>query len=100
MEGIYPPFNSKGAYLVVADMLAFMANSVISTRSTQSFWLCLTIEQNICPTLRLVHSVCQSVWGWNEVDIRSFAPNILCNSPHHLDVNLESLSLTIELGSP
>jgi hypothetical protein len=34
------------------------------------------------------------------VDIRSLAPNILWSFLHHFDMNFESRSLMIKLGSP
>jgi hypothetical protein len=37
IDGIYPSFNSNGAYPVVFDMLTFMANSVIGILLHQSF---------------------------------------------------------------
>ena len=100
MEGMYPPFSSKGAYWMVPNTLALMANLVRLTLSIQSLWLDHTTMWNIWPTLRFACSVWPSVWGWYEVDIRSLVCNILCNSCHHLDMNFESQSLTIELGSP
>ena len=61
IEGMYPPFSSNGAYLVVADTLAFIANSVMSTRSTQSNWSGRTSDQKIWPTVRFARSVWPSV---------------------------------------
>jgi hypothetical protein len=54
----------------------------------------------ICPIFLFIHSVWPSVCGWNDVNIRSFTPSILWSSFHHYEVNLESQSLTIKLGSP
>ncbi len=38
--------------------------------------------------------------GWNEVDMSSFAPIRRCNSFQNLEVNFESLSDTMDSGSP
>lgn len=80
--------------------LEFNANSIIGHFSTQSFWSASTIDRKIWPIERFTRSVIPSVWGWNDVDIRSFAPSKWCTSRHHRDVNFESLSETMDLGSP
>src|ERR1700720_2126024 len=54
----------------------------------------------ICPTERLARSVAPSVCGWNTVDINSLVPNNQWVSFQNLEVNLESLSDTIEWGNP
>src|SRR5579875_2343442 len=81
-------------------MLEFIANSSIGHFSTQFFWSAFMVDRRICPMERFIRSVTPSVWGWKEVDIRSFAPSNRCTSRHQRDVNLGSLSETIDFGRP
>src|ERR1700720_3250462 len=56
-------------------------------------------NRRICPTERLAHSVSPSVCRWNAVDINNLVPNNQRVSFQNLEVNLESLSDTIEGGN-
>src|ERR1700742_4257160 len=81
-------------------MLEFKANSTYGIFISQSCWSARIALRNICPIDLLARSVAPSVCGWNDVDISNFDPNNLCNSRHQTEVNLGSLSDTIESGSP
>ncbi len=100
MDGKYPPFSSNGANFVVWLMLTLIVNSIKLIQFIWSFWLGWISVLNICPIKWFICSVIPSVWGWNDVDMRSLAPRSLCSSLHHSEVNFESLSLTMDLGSP
>jgi hypothetical protein len=60
----------------------------------------LTSACTICPIDWLACSVTPYVCGWNDVDIRSFAPSKWWSSFHHFDMNLASQSNTILSGNP
>ena len=81
-------------------MLELIANSSIGHFSTQFLWSAFTVDLRIWLIERFTRSVVPSISGWNDVDIRSLAPNRRCTSRHQREVNFESLSETIDLGRP
>src|SRR5260370_15801945 len=72
--GKYPYMSSNGAKPVDLFMLEFIANSIIGICIIQSHWSGQTLVLNICMTFCIIHSVCPSVWGWNEVDNFNLTP--------------------------
>ena len=78
-------------------MLQLIANSSIGHFSTQFLWSAFTVDLRICPIEQFTRSVASSVSGWNDVNIRSLAPNSRCTSRHQREVNFESLSETIDI---
>src|SRR6266481_3808655 len=81
-------------------MLLLSANSTIGHKAAQSFWSLQTMVCNTWLIEQLACSVAPSICGWNTVDIRSLVPISQCNSFQNLEVNFESLSDMIELGTP
>src|SRR6266481_6325987 len=81
-------------------MLLLSANSTIGHKAAQSFWSLRTMVRNTWLIERLARLVAPSVCGWNMVDIRSLVPISRCSSFQNLEVNFESLSDTIESGTP
>src|SRR5258708_7912509 len=98
--GMCPYISSKGAYPIDLFALEFNANSVMGNWSTQSHWSGHTVAHMIWMIVLIIHSACPSPWGWKEVVIFSLTPSKQCSSVQNLDMNLESLSETIDFGSP
>ncbi len=92
--------SSNGANPVVLFTLELIVNSVIGIFNVQSCWSGHIVALSIWMTLCIIHSVCPSVCGWNAVDNFSFTPNSWCSSIQNKDMNLESQSETINVGSP
>ena len=91
----------KREYPVLWLIVLFIANSVnvsASNHANRGFlWMC---AYKICSNVRLVRSLCPSLWGWNAVEALVLVPRIHHNSCQRWAVNLGSRSWISSFGMP
>jgi hypothetical protein len=98
--GLIPIRSSWGERRVMSCLQELCAYSAIGSIFAQLFCHPVIHARRYCSTHAFIHSVCQSVWGWNAVDKLWLTPRLLQRVFEKCDVKRGSRSEMIRFGIP